>query len=231
MTSGYDNWRPNQGMLLDLPFREGTGTITRDWAKPYHDPATLVGTPTWSALVAHDQVVLDFTPGNPDRIVIAAAASTDLNFTGGAFSGAVWIAPDAYGNRYLMHKSSVGNGWAFWISSTSPYLVFTTEQAGPTYQSTTGGAGLALSTWQFIGFSRSGAVGRVYLNGADRTAVPATHVNPVTAAAADIYFGTTAGGGAGFYDGFMWRPRIWGRALAAWEFAAIYQAERDLFGV
>jgi hypothetical protein len=227
---GYDYWRPNQALLLDLQFRETMGTVTRDWAKPYHDPATLVGAPAWT-LLGNDLTHLSFNLANPDRIVIAAAASVDLDFTSGAFSGAAWIAPAAYGNCYLMHKSSAGNGWAFWISAAAPYLNFTTEQAGPVYQTTDGGANLLLSAWQFVGFTRSGATGRVCLNGHDVTATPATHINPASAAAADFYIGTTVGAGSGWYDGLMWRPRVWGRALAAWEMLAIYEAERDLFGV
>ena len=230
MTIGFDNYRPNQALLLDLQLREYTGTVTRDWAKPYHDPATLVGAPSWQ-LLASDLVYLDFDLANPDRIVIAAAACLDLAFTTEAFSGAVWIAPDAYGDRYLMHKGAAETGWGFWINDTSPYLIFTTEQAGPTYQSSDGGANLALSTWQLVGFTRSGASGRLYLNGRDVTATPATHINPVASAAGDFYMGTTVGGGAGFYDGDFWRPRIWGRAIAAWEHLAIYETERDLFGV
>lgn len=226
----YDRWRPDQDLLLDLQLREGTGTITRDWAKPYHDPATLTGAPAWTN-AANDLTYLAFDPANPDRIVILAADSTDLNFTSGSFSGAMWIAPDAYGNRYLYMKGGAETGWSFWLSGTSPYLVFTTEQAGPTYQSTDGGANLALTAWQCVGFTRSGATGRVYLNGVDVTATPATHVNPASAAAGDFYIGTTVGAGAGWYDGRLWRPRIWNRALAAWEMDAIYQAERDLFGV
>lgn len=230
MSIGFDNYRPNQGLLLDLQMRETTGTTTADFAKPYHGPNTLVGTPTW-AVLGNDLTYLSFNPANPDRVVILATDSTDLDFTTSSFSGGMWIYPDNYGNRYLMHKSTAGNGWAFWISATSPYLVFTTEQAGPTYQSTDGGANLVLSAWQFVGFTRTGAVGRVFLNGVDVTAAPATHVNPVSAAASDFYIGTTVGAGAGWYDGRMWRARIWNRALAAWEMAAIYENERHLFGV
>jgi hypothetical protein len=227
---GYDNLRFNHEMLLDLQFCEGTGTVTQDWAKAHHAGATLTGVPTWQNL-GNDLTYLDFDLANPDSIIISAANSVDLDFTTGAFSGAVWIAPDAYGNRWVMHKSSAGNGWGFWISATSPYLELTTEQAGPTYQTTEGGANLVLSAWQFIGFTRSGATGRVYLNGVDATTTPATHVDPVSAAAANFTIGTTTGGGAGWYDGDMWRPRIWNRQLAAWEMLAIYEAERDLFNV
>lgn len=230
MPIGYDNWRPNQGLLLDLQFRETTGTQTKDWAKPYHDQPLLVGTPTW-AVLGNDLSYLSFNPANPDRIAIQAADCVDLDFTTSSFSGGMWIYPDAYGNRYLMDKSSATAGWAFWISGTSPYLAVTTANAGPATQTTYGGANLALSTWQLVSFNRSGAAVAVYLNGINVTTTPATHINPATSAAIDFTIGTVVGAGAGWYDGRMWRPRVWNRALAAWEFRAIYEAERDLFGV
>jgi hypothetical protein len=230
MPIGFDNYRPNQGLLLDLQFRETTGTVTRDWSKVYHDPATLTGAPAW-AVLGNDLSYLSFDPGNPDRVVILAADSTALNFTTAGFSGACWIYPDAYGNRYLMDKSSATAGWSFWVSGTSPYIGFTTYNAGPATQTTYGAASLELSAWQFVAFSRSGATARVYLNGEDATATPATHIDPATAAAIDFYIGTVVGAGAGWYDGRMWRPRVWNRVVSAAEFRALYAMERDLFGV
>jgi len=227
---GYDNWRPNQALVLDLQFRETTGTNTKDFAKPYHDSATLVGTPTW-AVLGNDLSYLSFNLANPDRIVIAAAASTALNFTTSSFSGAAWVHPDAYGNRWFMDKSSATAGWSFWVSTSAPYLAFTTYNAGPASQTTYGGSNLLTGAWQFIGFTRSGANAHIYLNGQDTTVTPATHINPATAAAIDFYIGTMVGAGAGYYDGRMWRPRVWKRELAAWEMLAVYEVERELFGV
>ncbi len=223
---GYDNLNPTA--LMDLQLREGTGTVLADWAKGYRTKP--IHSAAW-AFLANDLSHLVFDAAGPDNIISLAADSTDLAFTSGAFSGAVWICPDAYGNRYFMQKGAAETGWAFWVTSTSPYLVFTTEQAGPTYQSTLGGANLVLSSWQLIGFTRNGAAGKIYLNGRDVTVTAATHVNPVDSTAGDFYIGTTVGGGAGFYDGLMWRPRIWGRTLAASEMLAIYESQRSLFGV
>lgn len=230
MAIGFDNYRPNQGLLLDLQFRETTGTLTQDWAKPYHLGATLTGPPTW-AVLGNDLTYLSFNPATPDRIVILAANCTDLGFTTSSFSGGMWIYPDAYGNRYVFDKSSATAGWAFWIVGTSPYLAFTTANAGPATQTTYGGAGLVLSAWQFIGFNRSGAAANIFLNGRQVTTTQATHINPAASAALNLDIGTALGGGAGWYDGRMWRPRIWNRAVPASEFLEIYEAERSLFGV
>ena len=122
-------------------------------------------------------------------------------------------------------------GWAFWISATSPYLAFTTANAGPLTQTTYGGPGLVLSAWQFVAFTRTGATAKLFLNGRDVTSTPATHVNPASSAAVDFTIGTIVGAGAGWYDGRMWRPRVWNRNLAAWELLALYEEERSLFEV
>ena len=227
---GYDNYRPNQGLLLDLQFRETTGTLTADWAKPYHAGATLTGTPAW-AVLGNDLTYLSFDPANPDSVIIAAANCADLGFTTASFSGVMWIYPDAYGNRYLYDKSSATAGWAFWVSGTSPYIALTTANAGPETQTTYGAAGLVLSAWQLVGFTRTGATVKIYLNGRERTDTPATHIDPAASAGIDLTLGTADGGGAGWYDGRMWRPRISNRVLAAWEMLALYEVERDLFGV
>jgi len=154
-----------------------------------------------------------------------------LGFTTANFSGAVWIYPDAYGNRYLYDKSSATAGWAFWISGTSPYIALTTANAGPATQTTYGATGLALSAWQQVGFTRTGAAVEIYLNGSAVTTAAATHIDPAASAAINFTFGTIVGGGAGWYDGRMWRPRVFNRALESWEMLALYESERVLFGV
>jgi hypothetical protein len=226
----YDYWRPNQALRLDLWLRETTGAVTADWSKTYRPPLTLVDVPVWQA-ATNDLTVLAFS--NNDAIYSLAADSTDLNFTSGDFSGAAWIAPSAYGTRFIFDKSSVAGteGWSFWLAGAGGYLAFTTYQAGPASQTTYGGANLALDVWQLVGFTRSGDTAHIYLNGVDTTNTPATHVNPATAAAVNTYIGAAVGAGAGWYNGLLWRTRIWNRALASWEFNAMYQAERTLLGV
>ena len=126
---------------------------------------------------------------------------------------------------------SGATGWSFDIDTASPYLRFYTRQGGPTTQYTEGAANLALSQWQLVGFNRSGAAACLFLNGRDVTVTPGTHVNPASAAAFNFMVGINSAADAGYYDGRMWRPRVWKRDLAAWEFLAMYEAERDLFGV
>lgn len=224
---GYDHLRHDTELLLDLLFLEGSGAATADFAKAHHVVA-LTGTPAWANL-GNDLTYLSFDPANPDYLSCAAANSGDVNFIAGDFSGAAWFNPDVTGNRYVFNKGTAATGWAFY-EDTDSCMRLNTRQGGPALQSTVG-ATLTLDTWQLVGFARTGAAARVYLNGRDVTTTAGTHVAPATAAAQNLYIGCTDGAGAGWLDGYLWRPRIWGRYVSVEEMRAIYEAERYLFGL
>lgn len=228
MTIGYDHLNVNLELLLDLPLMEGTGTNTQDFAKPHH-VCTLVGTPTWQNL-DNGLPYLDFVPGNPDYIRALQAATTDLDFTSGDFSLAAWLIPDALGNRDIFCRESASvDGWSFWLGGTGE-MYFSTNQAAAV-QNTIGTAGdVAIGTPVLVSVARSGASARIYTNGLDTTATPAVHINPLTANR-NLYIGVNNLAGAGWYDGDMWRPRIWGRQLSAAEMLQMFEMERHLFGV
>lgn len=228
MSRLFDHYRPNQELLLYLPFREGTGTNTQDWAKPHH-VCTLVGTPAWT-IETNDKVTLDFDPANPDYVSIPAAGSADLNFTSGAFAGAAWINSDATGNRDIFNKGTAADGWTLWLAGPSSYIAFTTRQAGPTTQTSYSDA-ISLNTWNHVGFSRAGAAALIYINGVLSMTTYATHINPATAVAANFYVGVNDLAGAAWWDGQIVEAKVWNRAVAAAEFKALYEIERDLFGV
>lgn len=228
MSRGYDNPRFNQEMMLDLQFCEGTGTTTQDWSKAHQELNTLTGVPTWTN-AANDLTYLNFDSTAPrEYIITLAAVSTDLNFTSGAFSGVVWYYPTAGGNRYVYCKGTATTGWAFYLN-TDNEMSFGTRQ-GAANQFSHGNV-LTLNEWQLVGFSRGGATARVYTNGLERTTTYATHVDPDSAAAQNFYIGCTDLVGAGWMDGYLWRPRIIGREVTAAEMLAIYKAERHLFGL
>jgi hypothetical protein len=229
MTIGYDNWRVNQELVLDLQFREYSGTVTRDWAKPYHDPVTLVNGPTWS-LLGNDLTYLNLACADQEHLIIAAAAATDLDFTTGDFSGAAWFYPTSHGERYIFNHGTGATGWKFGIRAATWEMLLYTLQAGPTIQASYS-TPVTTSVWQFVGFNRDGANVRMFVNGRDRTTTPGTHVDPATAAAQNFYVGCGDLVAAGWLCGDLWRPRVWKRKVEAWEMLAIYEAERDLFGV
>ena len=228
MVRGYDNPRFNQELLLDLQFCEGTGTTTQDWAKAHHEPNTLTNGPAWTNM-DNDLTYLVFTGVLPyDHIITLVADSGDLDFTSGSFSGVCWYTPTAGGNRYVFNKGAATNGWCFYLN-TSNRMSLGTRQAGAS-QFTTGNV-LTLNEWQLVGFSRRATGVEIYTNGRDVTYAAATHTNPVTSAAHSFYIGCNDLVGAGWMVGYLWRPRIWGRNITAAEHLAIYEAERDLFGL
>lgn len=225
---GYDNLSYNLEMLLDLRYVEGTGTNTQDFAKPHH-ACVLIGTPAWTNL-DNDLQFLEFDASNPDYVRSLQAATTDLDFTSGDFSGVAWLNPDALGNRNIFTRGvPVTDGWDFWLDSTGR-MSFASFQAAA-QQLTYGTAGdVAIGTWLLVGFTRTGATAKIYTNGRDTTGTPATHVDPLTANR-NFYVGVNNLAGAAWYDGSMYRPRIWGRLLSAADMLAIFEAERHWFGV
>lgn len=219
-------------LLLDLPMLEGTGTaLTQDVAKPHH-PVTLASAPTWTTLASGIQV-LDLNSADPDYLSCLAASCTDLDFTTEDFSGVIWVYPDAVAaaNYFFLCRALAGtDGWTFY-HNTDLKIAFNTTSAGPAQVNTLGTASkLVATTWQLLGFSRDGTAAKLYYNGADDTATAGAHADPITANR-NLYVGIYNGAAAGWFDGKIWRPRIWERALTPAEHRAIFNRERHLFGV
>jgi len=231
MTIGYDKLPINHEILLDLTLEEMTGLLAHDRAKPHHIH-TLHGTPAWASL-ANGLPYLDFNPAHPDFLDCPAADTADLNFIGGAFSGAVWIAPDSLaGGKALLARGALGTGgWMFYQLGAS--LAFFTIQAGD-FQMTESLTVLYVGTWALCGFTRLNTGVKLFHNGTDVTSVPATHTNPDTVnmelhigirndEVTSPFEGKMAGGPCG--------PRLWGRKLEAVEMRQIFEQERHWFGV
>lgn len=228
MSRGYDNPRFNQVMLLDLQFCEGVGVPTLDWAKPHHEPNTLVNAPVWTNAI-NDLTFLYFdgVAAYP-HIVTLATDSGDLDFTTTGFSGMCWYYPSSGGNRYIFNKGTNATGWCFYLNTDNEMSLGTRQAAATQFSH---GNVLTLNTWQLVGFSRDGATVRVYTNGRERTTTYATHINPDSSTAENFYIGCTNLVGAGWMVGYLWRPRILSRVTVAAEHLAVYEIERHLFGV
>ena len=221
-----------QGLVLSLPFREGTGTVlTHDVAKPRH-PCSMGATPAWTQL-ASGIWVLNFVRADGDYISVPNASAADLNFvTATPFSGAVWVnQTHVANNRYFLGKHHPGlDGWCTYIGDTNParYAVSTQNNGTPalTYVNSAITAGI----WYLLGFSRSGASVRLYINGVDATGNAENHTTITSANGHNFYVGSSDAGANG-YNGYLGWPRIWSRALAPAEHRQIWDAERHLFGV
>ena len=221
--NSYDESAVNQGLLLDLQFREGTGTVTQDWAKPRH-PITMIDDPVWTSISGLQ--VLDFIAPS-DYLSCAGASCADLNFTSGAFTLAVWMYPDT-GTRMVFCRGLFGaDGWYSQTSGTR--WTITTIQPPAAYQYSESAEVFVTSYWHFGAITRSGTSARIYHNGIDKTTTVGTHVNPLTSAR-NLYIGQYDDNTMR-WDGLMYRPRIWNRALAPEEIFYIWQSERRLFNV
>jgi hypothetical protein len=223
---GFDTVRYNQNLLLALPFREGTGAMTRDWAKPYH-PMTLVGTPTWTHL-ANDLTVLDF--GNLDEITCPGADSADLDFTSTDFSLAAWAYHDDVGSAHVICNRAQLNtcGWEWYTAVNN--LALRTNQAGSREGASAVGC-IVTGQWQFLAVTRDGLVGQMYVDGERWQTMHSDNglLDPVACGVQT--FRVANNPNANYFDGKLWNLRIWDRKLTAVEVAAMYAAERDLFGV
>jgi hypothetical protein len=221
----------NRGLLLSLPFREGTGAVlTHDEAKPHH-PISLIHAPVWTKL-ASGLMVLELDGAN-DYLECQAADSVDLDFTAGDFSLACWINPDDLsGTGIIMGRYELDvSGWE-WYMGSGTHLSLRANHGGVPARTSADGTSLVNAVWQLVGVSRSGLYPLMYQNG---QAMAMTYsaggmLDPVTSPE-DLVIGVRYTKNAAHFNGKKWNPRIWGRALAAAEWAEMFEQERHLFGV
>jgi len=238
----YDKIPENEDILLDLPFYEGVETITRDQAKPHHQNVLLIN-PVWGIMVPSGIGVLVFNGSLSGRYLeLANAACVDLDFIGGDYSIAAWI--DWYDTgtslnimgRYELNVS----GWEHYLwrgGGPIDYLTTRHHHAGTLVAGNprsgcysvgwTPGPGV----WWFMGISRTGGgEAQLYRNGIAVPMFTGGLVDPETSAQ-DLVIGARYTKNADYYNGHMWRPRIWNRVLSADEWLQIFERERDWFGV
>lgn len=101
-------------------------------------------------------------------------------FTSENFSLTAWIYLTSIANiqPIFVHGESgfLGWGWRFIVYDGA--LQFSTFQAAGALQTTGSDTIIATNTWYQVGFTRSGAVAKVFANGADVTLISTAHVDP-----------------------------------------------------
>ncbi|GAH81602.1 unnamed protein product, partial [marine sediment metagenome] len=162
---GYDKLALNHQILLDLPFREATGLITHDVAKPHHIASLAGHAPVWGEIALSGLGVLEFGAGLNRYLEIPAADTVDLDFTGD-FTLATWIYPvyTALAMIIMCRNTTgegiVGCGWCMYLYNNllftpSTLLSLRTNQVGSRTECYA--AGFPDSEWQLVGFSRDSA--------------------------------------------------------------------------
>jgi len=237
----YDKIPEHDSLLLDLPFREGVGAVTMDHAKPHHQDVLLINTPTWATL-ASGLGVLTFDSTTDEYIELDNAASVDLNFIAGDYSYGAWVYwtiqefTQMLIGRYFLNVS----GWEIYFTQAGAinYLTQRHSHAGTLVPPVTGNprsacysVGWTPDMWHFVGVSRiGGGEGTHYRNGAPIRMVTGGLVDPETNNN-DLTIGCRYTKDANFWNGKMYRPRVWNRVLSAAEWLTLFNRERDWFGV
>lgn len=223
----YDDVPFNREIVLDLPFREATGIITQDVAKPHH-PVALVNTPAWASLDTELSVLsLD---GATEYLQSLNADTADLEFTSGDYSLSVWLrweSGDA--SQIVMGRWELDvGGWEVYLFSPTNLLTLRHHHAGGA-ATRTGiySDGWTQNAWHHMGISRTGVNAVHYRNGVALTMTG--ELEDPESTTRDLVVGVRYTKDANFFKGKLWRPRAWNRALSAAEWAQIYERERRWF--
>jgi len=236
MSLSYDNLAINHQILLDLPFREATGAITHDLAKPHHQDVDLINTPTWESLVS-GLGVIDLN-GTNEYLQLLAAACVDLDFMAGDYSLGGWLYFRAGGadDKTPMARFLVdNNGWELYHYTNEILTLRHHHAAGATLRTGAYSENWAFGKWWFMGVSRSGASAQFWRGDASglvalTTTISAGGLIDPETCNQNLYIGRDPTG-VNLHNGKLWRPRIWGRALSADEWALIFEREGHWFGI
>ena len=223
----YDKISYNRRALLDLPFREGIGTITQDVAKPHH-PVTLVGAPAWAALDSGKMALTLGGFGSGDYGQCLNANSADLGFTSGDFSIGGWFKWEdtAEDSQILIarYEVSVG-GWEVYLTEAGALRYLTLRHhhaAGATARTGAYSLGWAYNTLAHFGISRSGTSATFYRNGEPIITVSDTLIDP-EATTQDMVIGVRYSKDANFLSGRLPRLFVAGEALTAEDWKSMYK--------
>jgi len=241
---GYDNLRVNHGIVLDLPFREATGLITHDIAKPHHI-ATLTGPPTWTDVLTEgiglsDLGILQFD-GATQYLQIPGADTLDLDFVGD-FTIVAWVYPIyGAGPMMIMCRNTTGiDGWCMFLYDNpglGTLLSLRTNQGGPAPGYTECyAAGFPDREWQLVGYSRDsvGLSATCYKNGKPVTTVigPSGMLDPVACGAANkLLVGVQQGEASNFIRGYIRRLEGWPWKLSDNDHLSLYERDKHWLGV
>lgn len=137
------------------------------------------GHPDWVRLPS-GLWVMDFDASAPDYVEVTCP---QCNFTSEDFSGVVRVKIDSLATRqYLLSRGSFNaDGWYTQVYDLGWYLFASNQGAAHQYTYSAAGS-LVANTWYTLGFSRSGASVKIYIDGADSTDITQALVNPATCA-------------------------------------------------
>lgn len=248
MTKGYDKLAVNHGMVLDLPFREGAGSLTHDVSKAHHILTQHVpggGSFTWGNLVT-GYPYLQFTEvgsGIADGVYLDCPAldTVDLNFTSGDYSLGGWINwTDTGHSVHIFGRNGVNlDGYELYLyAGAQDYLQLRHHHATfcpgtcPPDNERTGrySGGWTPGTWHFFGVSRSGIDAQMYRNGA-AVLTSGDDLHDPDTCNRNLNIGCQYTTDSDWYSGMMGEIYAWNRSLSALEWLQIFDRESHWYGL
>ena len=238
MRRALDKARINEGLLLYIPYREMTGQVVRDHAKPHH-PLTGHNL-TWASgpPITPSDIGTAVFDGASTYIDSPAADTADLDFTTGDYSIAVWF----YYQVTTMSQILIGrygvdlDGWELYIYDPGLTLNLRhhhSSLAPAPVRSACASGGWSTGAWHFAGISRSGAYPLHYRNGVPLEMIydPVGGLSDPDSCNRDLVGGCRFTKDANWYSGYKAPLRVWDRGLEGWEFRQLFEMERHWFGV
>ena len=227
----YDSLAINRNMALDLPFREGIGTITHSLAKT-HPLVTIVDVGgVWTILDSYLNVLtLD---GASDYLWASNADTGLLDFTDEDYSigGWFWFTDAGSDDKTIMGRwVTSNNGWEVYHYKTNHSITLRHHHAaGGSLRSACYTNNWTFGKWWFLGISRTGVSGQFYrgdINGFSAlTTLNGTGLEDPETCAANLNIGRSPAD-ENYDNGMLWRPRVWfNRALTEAEFQQIWKKE------
>jgi len=170
--------KPPSYLALDMAFGVGNPAILGD-KSIYRSHGTIVGAVPAAGVHGY---CLDFDPTIPSYVVIPAA-HTQLDFTSEDFSliSRVYIDSLAVSRELFCRGLANVDGYYSYIHDTGRLDVQTCQTPG-VQSSRSSPGGIVIGTWYTLGWSRTGASIRTYVNGLDDTTVAGVHIDPLTSA-------------------------------------------------
>lgn len=155
--------------------------------------------------------------------------SPGLDFTTENFTITAWIYISAYdSNSHIILKRGFWrvSGYIFGISIDT--LEFITSQSGAVQYTVVGAINMPTAgQWIHIAAIRNGAVGKIYINGVDKTTYSDSIISPATSG--DNVFIGTYDGIIQYFNGSIDEVRIYNRTLTAAEVNASYLSRSSIF--
>ena len=226
----YDNLGYNNAIALDLPYREGIGELTYDVAKPHH-PIQMMNTPSWVSLTS-GLMTMGFDGAN-EYLRATNADTADLEFADGDYSIGGWMywATGGDDSQNVMGRYAVDiGGWELYLYANQILTLRHHHAGGASVRTAAYSQNWPWNTWQMFGISRSGATATHYRDGLSIPVLASVGglIDP-EATASNLVIGARFTEDSNHFNGQMWRPRAWPRALSAREWHAMYEFERPWF--